>query len=55
MNQMVDIIEKCRTCEVQQFCWACPAIIKEYIDNNSLNDYCKKVKKTFFKKVWGEE
>lgn len=53
-----DLLNKnneCRYCKVSQFCWNCLATIKEYTENNVMKDYCKKVKKFYFKVVWGEE
>lgn len=52
-----DLLNKnreCVKCKVNSFCWNCLATIKEYTDNNVMKDYCKKVKKYYFKVVWGE-
>lgn len=50
-----EFVQKCNVCEVKEFCWACPATINEYIKNNCIENYCEKVKKVYFDKVWGEE
>ncbi|MSS64756.1 radical SAM/SPASM domain-containing protein [Velocimicrobium porci] len=45
----------CQDCAVKSFCWNCLATIKEYTENNSMKDYCQKVKNYYFKIVWGED
>lgn len=47
--------ERCKTCNVQYFCWHCPFIFEQAIQNDRLFDkYCENKKKDLAFAIWGE-
>lgn len=44
----------CNQCEVKMFCWTCPAKILEFLERDSILEYCKKIKDTLRRRVWEE-
>lgn len=47
-------VEKCRDCDVNQFCWSCLQDYYECINNDAIfNSFCMERKEALMKVVWG--
>ena len=52
-----DTRKECENCEVNSFCWDCPALAKTFLQNNEidkLTDICGDKYKIILEEIWNE-